>query len=308
MYDGYYQINLELNQALVNLPHIKSSDRRSRGLNITRTLNGVVQSTPNQAIYLNAVTPDSRHIFAMANVIDTDVGNYVLTYPDSMGRVAGNVSIEITIIDPTGQISSSTGIVVVEEALSDYSMIEDSSDYPGLLQALNIIQQMEARLTVMEGRLDNAELFQTGTIVMSPVALNSDLWVALSGQSTADYPTLSPIFGATFPNMNGRTGVQIDTTQTEFNTLFKTGGKKTHILTVAEMPQHIHNLMMYSTLEENAGNYGFTYYGGQAFQNRVMVKGNDTQYSSLFIAPKGDGGAHNNLQPYTVLGKFYVHV
>lgn len=42
------------------------------------------------------------------------------------------------------------------------------------------------------------------------------------------------------PDLRGRTPVGVDTGQAEFDTLGKTGGAKTHQLTVTEMPQHNH--------------------------------------------------------------------
>ena len=49
------------------------------------------------------------------------------------------------------------------------------------------------------------------------------------------------IFGGTWVTYGtGRTLVGVDTTQSEFNIVEKTGGEKTHILSVAEMPSHTH--------------------------------------------------------------------
>lgn len=48
-------------------------------------------------------------------------------------------------------------------------------------------------------------------------------------------------FGGTWELIaQGRTLVGVDTTQTEFNTVKKTGGEKTHKLTVAELASHTH--------------------------------------------------------------------
>jgi microcystin-dependent protein len=44
------------------------------------------------------------------------------------------------------------------------------------------------------------------------------------------------------PDRRGRMGVGKDASQTEFNTLGKIGGTKTHTLTAAEMPTHGHNV------------------------------------------------------------------
>lgn len=49
-------------------------------------------------------------------------------------------------------------------------------------------------------------------------------------------------FGGTWELLcPGRTLVCVDTSQSEFNTLKKTGGEKTHTLTTAEMPSHTHS-------------------------------------------------------------------
>ena len=51
----------------------------------------------------------------------------------------------------------------------------------------------------------------------------------------------STIFGGTWESWgSGRVPVGIDTSQTEFNTVEKAGGEKTHTLTVDEIPSHTH--------------------------------------------------------------------
>lgn len=311
MFDGYYSVNLEVNQSLVNLPDVKSSDHLSRGLDITRTLGGVVQNTAGQAIYLNAHTPDNRTIFQVADVIDTNTGHYMVTYPDSMLRVAGACDIELTIVDATGTISTNTGIVNIVEAVANYSDIQDSPDYPALLSALNTIQNMQTQLNAMQTQLDSTEGFPTGAIVMSPVALSTTHWIPLDGGSTSSYPTLATIYGSNLPNFNGRVPVQIDSTQTEFNTLGKSGGEKTHVLIAQELASHYHGLHMYTSITENNGHYsllpqGTSGYGG--FSDRAMVYCSGTDHSHDYEDNAGNDQAHNNLQPYIVGGKWYVHL
>jgi hypothetical protein len=159
VFDGYYAINLEVNKTLADIPAVKTTDHKSRGMDITRTLNGVVQNTANQAIYLNAKTPDGRTIFEVAEVVDTNVGHYMLTYPDSMVNVAGSVSIELMIVDPTGTISTNTGTVNVVQAVSNYEDVISDLNYPALLKALNSIQDMQAQITAMQTQVDNIEKF-----------------------------------------------------------------------------------------------------------------------------------------------------
>lgn len=86
----------------------------------------------------------------------------------------------------------------------------------------------------------------------------------------------------------GRVPVGVDTSQTEFNTVGKTGGEKTHKLTVDEMPSHHHNREYVDTTGGGAGfgkRNGFYYNGG---------------WWGNYDSTTNTGGdqAHNNLQPY----------
>lgn len=93
------------------------------------------------------------------------------------------------------------------------------------------------------------------------------------------------IYGGTWVAWGvGRVSVGVDTGQTEFNTVEKTGGAKTHTLTVAEMPSHLHGVR---------GKYaeGGNVAVGSGSQ-RLSVDQGETTGSA------GGGTAHNNLQPY----------
>ena len=84
---------------------------------------------------------------------------------------------------------------------------------------------------------------------------------------------------------NGRTLVGVDTSQTEFNSVEKTGGEKNHKLSVAEMPSHNHNAYLYGgNLASAAGRLLFETGAGQEFYNSIKSTGGDQP--------------HNNLQPY----------
>ena len=82
----------------------------------------------------------------------------------------------------------------------------------------------------------------------------------------------------------GRVPVGVDTSQTEFNTVGKTGGEKTHTLTISEMPSHQH------TLGSTNGAVGYT---------ETVSLGNNAQASyTSYTNFVGGGSSHNNLQPY----------
>lgn len=80
----------------------------------------------------------------------------------------------------------------------------------------------------------------------------------------------------------GRTLVGVDTLQTEFNTVEKTGGEKTHTLTVDELPPHTHGIGYSNT--------------AMAGSNQSRVDGASS--SAVASQQTGRGKAHNILQPY----------
>ena len=90
----------------------------------------------------------------------------------------------------------------------------------------------------------------------------------------------------------GRVLVGRDTGQTEFNTIGKTGGAKTHQLTVGEMPAHRHNMQ----------GDGYSEGQGPVTEDKFLVATGDhfhRQYTNTTDVQLAGGGlAHNNLQPY----------
>jgi microcystin-dependent protein len=90
------------------------------------------------------------------------------------------------------------------------------------------------------------------------------------------------------PDMRGRVISGLDVGQSEFNALGKTGGAKTHVLTVAEMPAHTHDFV--ANRSNNGGNNS-----GQP----VNSDGSQVDYLHT-TRSSGSGQPHNNLQPYGV--------
>lgn len=87
---------------------------------------------------------------------------------------------------------------------------------------------------------------------------------------------------------SGRVPVGVDTSQTEFNTVEKTGGEKTHQLTVDEMPSHSHQARNKYLVNGDTG-------------TACALPSNDgvsTTENWTEISQTGGDQAHNNLQPY----------
>ena len=121
--------------------------------------------------------------------------------------------------------------------------------------------------TVMESLLDKT--YPIGAIYMS-----------------VDNTNPSSLFGGTWVSWgSGRVPVGVNTSDSSFNTVEKTGGEKSHKLTVGEMPAHTH------------GTGGNNFWIGSSTKN--LASGKSTGRTTISAtASTGGSGAHNNLQPY----------
>ena len=93
----------------------------------------------------------------------------------------------------------------------------------------------------------------------------------------------------------GKVLVGYDSTDTDFNTIGKTGGEKKHTLTVDEMPAHNHNLNAFTSGSGSTGRFTGTYEWSSTSSDTESTRwiGNTVDV--------GGGQAHNNLQPYQVV-------
>jgi len=104
-------------------------------------------------------------------------------------------------------------------------------------------------------------------------------------------------FGGTWEAYGSGRVLVAKSTDTEFNALGKTGGAKTHTLTVAEMPVHSH--LNYAVANPNSGGDGIrgTFNGEEGTGLSLYSTGTNT-------GSAGSGGSHNNLQPYIVVYRY----
>jgi len=180
------------------------------------------------------------------------------------------------------------------------ALIPDSLIDPlELLVGDRVRVELSIRKCVIHGAANGGG--QSGEVKMTAAASAPRGWMLCQGQSLlrSAYPRLFAAIGVTYgavdsthftlPDLRGRVAVGLDSSQTEFNTLGKTGGEKSHVLTTAEMPNHQHN------------------YNQPAFKNVVvqsgsgntsMWGGSDTVVQTTLV---GGGGGHNNIQPYSTL-------
>ncbi len=96
-------------------------------------------------------------------------------------------------------------------------------------------------------------------------------------------------FGGTWEFYGAGRVLVAKSTDTEFDTIGKTGGEKAHTLTEAQMPSHRHVLPYSAELINGTTNWGQQYGSGGG---------------SIYTNYTGGGEAHNNLQPYIVVYRY----
>ena len=128
-----------------------------------------------------------------------------------------------------------------------------------------------------------------GTIVMYGGTTAPTGWLLCNGQSTSGYTDLAAVVGATVPDLRGRApiGYGSGSGLTARTTIGATTGAETHTLTTAEMPSHNHPGQIVFGIGTPPSNSG--------------VNATTTGSSQPDTGSRGDGGAHNNMQPSTVV-------
>ena len=107
--------------------------------------------------------------------------------------------------------------------------------------------------------------------------------IYISTSSSGMHP--SDVFGGTWLSWgHGKVPVGIDPNDSDFNTVEKTGGEKTHTLTIQEIPSHTHT----SPIDGGSTQGDKLSYAGFANDSRYYVR----------TSQSGGGNSHNNLQPY----------
>ncbi len=181
---------------------------------------------------------------------------------------------------------------------------------PSASDNVNVTLDLSDNLDAIDAKLEELTDFLELAGILFPyggsVAPTGFFMADGSAVSRTVYSKTFAICGTTFgagngvstfnlPNVKGRTLVGLDGSQTEFNVLGKTGGAKTHTLTIAEMPSHNHpwrGVNDSTTVSGSPGSYPFRIYQ-DALDN--------WQGSQAYMQNTGGGGAHNNLQPYLAL-------
>lgn len=259
---------IKIEMALGNIAIIKSTGFTIEGNKVSWALDREISLNSGNGTF-NFIIEDSNNTRVSSSKID------IVVKSNSIDENTSSSSFIVTVMEKLQGLITNASKIYTEANLANYVRKEvgkglSSNDYTSL---------EKAEVAKVKDKLDKASLldltYPVGSIYMSVSNVNP-----------------SNLFGGTWVEFaSGRTLVGVDTSQTEFNTVEKTGGSKTHKLTTEEMPIHASKWNGYS-----AGNL---YTGGGSSVTYALF-GNDTWNGSKAngIQPVGGDQPHNNLQPY----------
>lgn len=161
---------------------------------------------------------------------------------------------------------------------------------------------------LVEGDVSGGDILPIGSMIPYGNDTAPENWLICDGSevSRTTYAELFNVIGISYgsgdgsttfnlPNKKGRVSVGFASDDSDFNSIGKHDGEKTHTLTVNEMPSHNH------------GVYGSPYGSATWIEGIQRVKydvntktASDTYKLYEPILNNGGGQAHNNLQPYEV--------
>jgi len=184
--------------------------------------------------------------------------------------------------DTSQDVTGSTKRATVRKLLGDKAL--PSGDFVGTTDTQTITHKtISTSDNTFSGMLD--WFYPVGTIYET---------------TSSDLDTVEKVnahFGGTWEFYGAGRVLVAKSTDTEFDTIGKTGGEKTHTLTVSEMPTHSHTTMtdiVHSDGKEVTGE----------IMNVEIFYGNGRRRYSNIVSNSGGGGSHNNLPPYQVVYRY----
>ena len=253
---------------------VKQGDIDSRLVECTLLNDGVEETIPEgTAARVAFRKPDGKQVLNDAEISDNRVC-FLLT--QQMLAAIGEASCEVILTKDEEWLSSAVFSVEIQPPACDGSEIESSPEYQTFANTLleadgAIAQATEAAAAAQsaaaaanaaaqeaEDTLDafNISQLSSGSLIKwdgeklvnsepkTDYARLGDVYPVGSVYTSVNNVNPSSLFGGTWVSFaSGRTLIGVDTAQTEFNTVQKTGGEKTHTLTATEIPSHTHMMI-----------------------------------------------------------------
>lgn len=288
---------------------------------ILRDAEGNVPGNKNQAVefklYTQAVGGSPIWGRAVSVLLD-DTGLFNVELSDSAGsaiegvtgsglasilsaRATSTMYIGIKVVGSSGEISPRQTILPVP-----YAMV--ASDIASASGDLDVAEQISANSVTVAGSLASSSITVSGNasvggtltvdgtisgygaapigcIILWSGAVNNipEGWALCNGQTVEGQKT---------PNLSGRFVVGYNANDGDYNAVGKTGGEKTHRLTIAEMPSHSHSITMWGGDIDDSWKQ----------QNNLYLTHNKYNYNNNRVTDSAGGDQpHENRPPYYTL-------
>ena len=220
-------------------------------------------------------------------------------------------------LDNTSYTISTTQIIQNIDTESEYNFKAAASDFfsfaeysHNLSTAYTLMDFNESGKGLAIGKVSTDNAFEinmdtklTGNLTINNKTIFDLIYPIGSIYLSVNSTNPKNLFGGTWIQWgSGRVPVCVNTSNSKFNSVEKTGGSETHTLTVSQIPSHGGHIPNASYAWGDAGEatYVLDKNSGAVFQyatNRpyVLRAGNEM---CLRSNNEGGNGAHNNLQPY----------
>ena len=132
-------------------------------------------------------------------------------------------------------------------------------------------------------------LAPSGYLICDGSAISRTTYSALFNVIGVSYGAGNGSTTFNLPNLKGKVPVGLDNSQSEFDTLGKSSGENSHILTTPEMPSHNHTFQAWNNTNTDTSDI---------FTNDWRLDPGSGTWGTSNV---GGGLAHNNLQPYCTI-------
>lgn len=257
------KINLEINKDLYVPIKVKQNDT-ARYLLFNLLDNGVPFSLENKTVRVYGLKPDGTKVFNNLTIINATRGLAELQLTTQMLAKSGSLKLELVIYEATDILSTTKFNIDIISCIRDDGSIESTNEFSALTLGLSKLDEWDKyfketsaaieekyteRLNGIDASLEEKVNKEQGKGLSANDYTNIDKAEVAKVKDKLDKVNLLDLtypIGAIYISANntnpanlfggewiefakGKTLIGVDTTQTEFNTVLKTGGSKTMI-------------------------------------------------------------------------------